>query len=209
MARRYTLNAPAAGICLAWPAAVTVVLDPGTDETSGRHNLVREYLLVACAVVLSLTALAILARSEPGDRPWEMTGGLLASTWACHLARPARRAVPAELVELLEPLRTRTPARPGQIHRLVWDAASLLAQASRPGPPPHPSQVRQVARIRTQLDALVREAPGLAAQHRFRRVGPTTTRLLVTPRHHRVVTSGGVPLGYGPSDGHPRTASTP
>lgn len=153
MARCFTLNVPAAGILLAWPSAVTIVLDPGPDEPARRHNLTREYVLVAGAVVLSTVAVAVLALSGPYEPPWMAAAGLLLGAWACHAVRPARRTVPAVLVDLLEPLRTNEPDHPGDLHRLVWEACDLIGAAARtetrqPGP------ARCIEAIQAQLRRL-------------------------------------------------------
>ncbi|PUB32595.1 hypothetical protein C8K30_1011121 [Promicromonospora sp. AC04] len=154
MTRHHTLHAPKAGIRLAVTTASTIVLDPGPDEHARRHNLARERLLLAAAVVMTVVSMYLLRTSEPHERPWTLAAGLLLAALACHAARPAHRTVPASLLEVLEPLRTTTPAQPGQVQQLVWEACDLMAAEARPDTPSCPSCVDRIAQIQAHLRTL-------------------------------------------------------
>ncbi|WP_454852243.1 hypothetical protein [Promicromonospora soli] len=155
MTRYHTLHAPAAGVRLAWPSATTIVIDPGPDERARIRNLARERYLLADAVLLSVAGLAILQRSQPHDRPWTLATGLLLGALACAAARPARRLVPPGLVDLLEPLRGVEPARPAEIHRLVWAAAVLIGTGETcDDTPTCPDCADRVEQIHAQLREL-------------------------------------------------------
>ncbi|PUB20843.1 hypothetical protein C8K30_11554 [Promicromonospora sp. AC04] len=157
MTRHHTLHAPVAGIRLAWPSATTIVLDPGPGERARTHNLARERYLLAGAVLMSVAGLVILQRSQPHDRPWTLAAGLLLGALACFAARPARRAVPPGLVELLEPLRALDPARPAEIHRLVWEAADLIETGETcDNTPACPDCADRVEQIHARLCELTR-----------------------------------------------------
>lgn len=158
MTRYRTLHAPAAGIRLAWPAAITVVIDPGPDEHTRTRNLAREHHLVALGVALSVVGLVFLVRSEPFDSSWLVATGLLLGALACRPLRPRRRTVPARLVDLLEPLRGVMPTELGVIHRLVWEAADLTATAEDPDTPSCPICAHRVAQIMARLRALTSPA---------------------------------------------------
>ncbi|MFC8797124.1 hypothetical protein ACFT2C_05290 [Promicromonospora sp. NPDC057138] len=155
MTRYHTLHAPAAGVRLAWPSATTIVIDPGTDERARTRNLARERNLLAGAVLLSVAGLVILQRSQPHDRPWTLATGLLLGALACAAARPGRRVVPPALVDLLEPLRAVDPARPAEIHRLVWAAAVLIGiSETSDDMPACPGCADRVEQIHAQLREL-------------------------------------------------------
>ncbi|WP_423464257.1 hypothetical protein ACO229_06785 [Promicromonospora sp. MS192] len=155
MTRRHTLHAPTAGIRLAVTTATTSVLDPGTDETARRHNLARERLLTVTSIALTVVGVELLRSSVPHERPWTLATGLLLAAVACRALRPARRTLPAALVEVLEPLRTTTPAQPAQIHRLVWEACDLLAAQAHPDTPSCPTCTKTIAQIQARLRVLV------------------------------------------------------
>jgi hypothetical protein len=155
MTRRHTLHAPTAGIRVAVTTATTIVLDPGPDDRARWRNLARERFMTAGAVVLAAVSVELLRASEPHDRPWTLTAGLLLGALVCHAARPACRTVPAELVELLEPLRATAPERPGEIHRLVWEGAGLMAAEVCPRTPPCPAPARRVVTIQRRLRLLI------------------------------------------------------
>ena len=156
MTRHHTLHAPAAGVRLAWPSATTIVIDPGPDERARTRNLARERYLLAGAVLLAVTGLVILQRSEPHDRPWTLATGLLLGALTCAAARPARRVVPPGLVDLLEPLRAVDPTHPAEIHRLVW-AAALLIETSETcdDAPTCPDCADRVEQIHARLRELI------------------------------------------------------
>lgn len=158
MTRLPTLHAPAAGIRLVWPAAITVVLDPGSDERARTGHLKRERYLVSSAVLLSGAGVVFLVRSEPFDISWLVAAGLLLSALACHAIRPRRRTVPAGLVDLLEPLRGVMPTEPAEIHRLVWEAADLTAATGDTDTPSCPICAHRVAQIESRLRALTSPA---------------------------------------------------
>ncbi|WP_419703030.1 hypothetical protein [Promicromonospora sp. NFX87] len=153
MARHHTLHAPAAGIRLAWPAATTIVIDPGPDERTRTRNLAREHYLVTLGVMLSAVSLVLLLRFEPFARSWLAAAGLLLSALACHALRPQQRAVPAWLVDLLEPLRGVVPTESVEIHRLTWEAADLTAPTGNTDTP-CPTRARRLAQITNQLREL-------------------------------------------------------
>ncbi|MFC8796975.1 hypothetical protein ACFT2C_04535 [Promicromonospora sp. NPDC057138] len=159
MTRHHTLHSPAAGIRLVWPVAITVVLDPGSDERARTGHLNRERYLVALAVLLSAVGVVVLVRSEPFDSSWLVAAVLLLSALACHAIRPRRRTVPAGLVDLLEPLRGVVPTEPAEIHRLVWEAADLTAAAGDTDRPSCPICARRVAQIVARLRALTSPVP--------------------------------------------------
>ena len=154
MTRQHTLHAPAAGIRLAWPAATTVVLDPGPDEQTRTARLHRERASITLTAVLSMAGVVLLVRSEPFDGSWLVAAGFLLGALACHAIRPRRRTVPATLVDLLEPLRGNVPAEPAEIHRLVWEAADLTPAAESTDTPACPACTRRVAQIMARLRAL-------------------------------------------------------
>ncbi|WP_419707979.1 hypothetical protein [Promicromonospora sp. NFX87] len=79
-----TLHAPTAGIRLVWPAAYTVVLDPGASEQARIRNIVRERCLIVLATGLAFTAIAILHSSQPHDRPWPLAAMLLLAALAAR-----------------------------------------------------------------------------------------------------------------------------
>ncbi|MFD2024021.1 MULTISPECIES: hypothetical protein [Promicromonospora] len=173
MTRRHTLHAPAAGIRLAVTTGTTIVLDPGPDERARRRNLTRERLLTAGVVVLTVVSVELLRTSESHDRPWTLAAGLLLSAAVCHAARPGRRTVPGVLVDVLEPLRATLPARPGEIHRLVWEAVGLIS-AEASGQTPFPESGGHLgeqihARLRVLTAPVTRAATGL-------RASPTSAR---------------------------------
>ncbi|WP_454859638.1 hypothetical protein [Promicromonospora soli] len=153
MARRHTLHAPASGIRLAVTTGTTIVLDPGPDERARRRNLAREHLLTTGAVVLTMVGVELLRTSESHDRPWTVAAALLLGALVCDAVRPGRRTVPGVLVDVLEPLRTTVPARPGEIHRLVWDAAGLIS-AEAYAQTPCPEHGRYVEPIHARLRVL-------------------------------------------------------
>ena len=154
MTRRHTLHAPTAGIRLSITTATTIVLDPGRDERARNRNLARERYLIAGAVVLSVAGLVLLWTSEPHDRPWAVAAGLLLGALTCRALQPGRRTLPAGLVDLLEPLRTALPTQPGEIHRLVWDAADALAAGTR-GETPCSDCAHRIDQIHARLSALI------------------------------------------------------
>lgn len=163
MTRRHTLHAPAAGIRLAVTTSTTIVLDPGPDERARRRNLTRERLLTTGVVVLTVVSVELLRTSESHDRPWTVAAGLLLGALICNTVRPARRTVPGTLVDVLEPLRTTVPARPGEIHRLVWDAAGLISAKTSPQTlcPERGSHLEQVlARLRVLTAPVTQAATG-------------------------------------------------
>jgi hypothetical protein len=176
MTRRHTLHAPTAGIRLAVTTATTIVIDPGPDEIARTRNLARERSLIASALVLSVAGLVMLRASEPHDRPWTVATGLLLGALACGAVRPGRRTVPTGLVDLLEPLRTTVPTRPGEIHRLVWEAANLLAAAGC-AEAPCPDCVRRVKQIHARLRVLIVPA-GPAPSHALALLGGISTPVL-------------------------------
>lgn len=154
MTRHHTLHAPAAGIRLAWPAATTIVIDPGPDERTRARNLAREHYLVAFGVVLSAVGLVLLIRSEPFSRSWLEVAGLLLSALVCHTLRPQQRTVPPRLVDHLEPLRSVVPTESAEIHRLTWEAADLTAATGNTGTPSCPTCARRLAQITNKLREL-------------------------------------------------------
>ncbi|GAA4708116.1 hypothetical protein APR04_003901 [Promicromonospora umidemergens] len=161
MTCQHTLHVPAAGIRLAWSSATTIVIDPGPDENARTRNLARERCLLTGAVVLSLAGLVILQGSQPDERPWILAAGLLLSALACAAARPGQRAVPPGLVELLEPLRVIDPLHPGEIHRLVWEAAGLIETTTRRGDMPTCSHCAdRIDQIHALLHVLVQPHGG-------------------------------------------------
>jgi hypothetical protein len=176
MTRRHTLHTPTAGIRLAVTTATTIVVDPGRNERARTRNLARERYLIAGAVVLSVAGLVMLRVSEPHDRPWTVATGFLLGALACRAARPGRRTVPAGLVDLLEPLRTTVPTRPGEIHRLVWEAADLLA-AGACAETPYPQCARRVEQIHARLRVLIAPA-GPAPGHARAPLGGISTPVL-------------------------------
>jgi hypothetical protein len=124
-----TLHAPTAGIRLVWPAAYTVVLDPGTSEQARIRNIGRERCLITLTIGLAFAAIAILRSSQPHDRPWPLAAVLLLTALAAAAARPGRRVVPASLVDVLAPLRGMVPSAPSEVQRLVWEASELIRTA--------------------------------------------------------------------------------
>lgn len=158
MTRQHTLHAPAAGIRLAWPAATTVVLDPGPDERTRTARLHRERASITLAAALSTAGVVLLVRSEPFDGSWLVAAGLLLGALACHAIRPRRRSVPAMLVDLLEPLRGNVPTEPAEIHRLVWEAADLTSATGNTDTPTCPACARRVTQIMARLRALTSPA---------------------------------------------------
>lgn len=127
MSRHHTLHAPAAGIRLVWLWGDTIVIDPGRDEHARTRHLARERYLLGAAVLASVAGLVVLQGTQPSDPPWAVAGALFLGAVGCAAIRSGRRAVPPGLVDLLEPLRTTVPAGAGEIHRLVWEAAGLIA----------------------------------------------------------------------------------
>ncbi|MDR7381190.1 hypothetical protein J2S48_000705 [Promicromonospora iranensis] len=84
--------------------------------------------------------------------------------------------MPAALVDLLEPLRITVPAQPGEIHRLLWEAADILAAGAREEMP-CPDCARRIEQIHVRLRVLIVPAsPPLGTKRHCRAASAASAR---------------------------------